>query len=108
MSETPPQRVLVTGSNRGIGRAIALELAKSGYALTVHYKTNREAAEETLKLLQAFEQPTTLLTFDVRDRAQCESILNQDIEKNGAYFGAVLNAGAHEDAPFPMLPFAAW
>ncbi len=39
---------LVTGSSRGIGRAIALQLAKDGYDIIIHYKTNKQKADEVL------------------------------------------------------------
>jgi len=102
------RRVLVTGGSRGIGRAIALALAKSGYELTLNYRANQEAAEESASAITAAGGKVRLLPFDVTDRQACERVLGDDLEAHHAYYGVVCNAGIADDAAFPLLSGAAW
>jgi 3-oxoacyl-[acyl-carrier protein] reductase len=97
------RRVLVTGSSRGIGRAIAQRLARSGFAVTVHCRAGREAAEALAK-----EIAGTVLQFDVTDRAAARAALEQDVAANGPYYGIVCNAGVTRDNTFAALSEADW
>ena len=109
MSQSEVRSVLVTGSSRGIGRAIAERLASSGYQIIVHCRDNRAAAEETrAALAQAGAPPTRLLQFDIADRAACARAINADIEAHGAYYGVVCNAGLARDGAFPALEDEDW
>lgn len=99
--------VLITGSSRGIGKAIALHLAKDGYHVVLHYRNNRDAAEQTLAELLA-GAGGRILQFDIADRAQTARVLHQDIEANEAYYGVVCNAGLARDNAFPALTEADW
>ena len=87
------KRVLVTGASRGIGRAIALNLAQNGYDIIINYNSNEEAAKSILKEVSAFSSNSYLLKFSINDRAVCKKTIEDDIEKNGIYYGVVLNAG---------------
>ena len=97
------RRVLVTGSSRGIGRAIALRLAKQGFAVTVHCRRSREQADVLARELNA-----SVLEFDVRDRAMAQRALEADVAQRGAYYGVVLNAGMARDNAFPALGDEDW
>lgn len=109
MSEQQSRDVLVTGSSRGIGRAIALRLASSGYRLIVHCRGNKSAADETCAAILASGAPAPrLLQFDIADRAACAAALVADIESNGAYYGVVCNAGLARDGAFPALESDDW
>jgi 3-oxoacyl-[acyl-carrier protein] reductase len=97
------RRVLVTGSSRGIGRAIAQRLARSGFALTLHCRSSRGEADALAAELKA-----SVLQFDVTDRAACREALERDLEANGAYYGVVCNAGVTRDNTFAALSDEDW
>ncbi len=100
--------IFVTGSSRGIGKAIALYLAKQGYDLVLHCRSQRAQAEETAVEIESLGQSARLLQFDIADRGQCAEQLNQDIETHGAYYGVVCNAGIAADNAFPALTGEEW
>jgi 3-oxoacyl-[acyl-carrier protein] reductase len=95
--------VLVTGSSRGIGRAIAERLARAGFALTLHCRSSRAQAEALAAALGA-----GLLQFDVTDREAARRALELDLEAHGAYYGVVCNAGVARDNTFAALSGAEW
>lgn len=100
--------ILVTGSSRGIGRAIALRLARSGHDLVLHCRSRREDAEQVQAEIVALGQTARILQFDVADRAACREQLEADIETHGAYYGVVCNAGLTRDGAFPALSEDDW
>lgn len=100
--------VLVTGSGRGIGRAVALELAHAGFDIVVHCRSRVADAEQVLADIRALGRQARLLQFDVSDREQCRRILSEDVEQHGAYYGVVLNAGLTRDNAFPALSDDDW
>jgi 3-oxoacyl-[acyl-carrier protein] reductase len=97
--------VLVTGSSRGIGKAIALYLAGQGYDLVLHCRSQIDQAQA---VATAIGPATRILQFDVSNRAQCADILNSDMEQYGAYYGVVCNAGITADNAFPALSGEEW
>ena len=75
------QSVLVTGSNRGIGKATALKLAKDGFDVVVHCRSRREEAEQVCQQIKALGRNSRVLQFDVAQRAVCREILTEDVER---------------------------
>jgi 3-oxoacyl-[acyl-carrier protein] reductase len=100
--------VLVTGSSRGIGRAIAQRLGKSGYEVVLHCRSQRQAAEEALTQICEHGSRGRILQFDIADRQQCREVLSDDIENHGCYYGVVCNAGIARDNAFPALSEDDW
>ena len=100
--------VLVTGASKGIGRAIALQLAADGYTVGVHYHRDEAGAQETLEAIVQAGGNGRLLAFDVGNREQCREVLEQEIEAHGAWYGVVSNAGITRDGAFPALSEDDW
>jgi len=102
------RRILVTGSSRGIGQAIALQLAQSGFDVTVHARSRQQEAEQVVQQIQALGQESHVLMFDVNDREKVMQLLEQDVAEHGAFYGVVLNAGLTRDGAFPALTDDDW
>lgn len=107
MSDTRPT-VLVTGSSRGIGRAIALDLAVHGYNPVIHCRGRREDADAVAQAARDAGADSRVLQFDVSDREATRANLEADVAANGAYYGVVLNSGIARDGAFPMLQDEDW
>ncbi|BCK04734.1 3-oxoacyl-[acyl-carrier-protein] reductase FabG [Vibrio cholerae] len=102
------RQVLVTGASKGIGKAIAIQLAKDGFSVAVHYMGDKNGAEETLAAIQAQGGTGRLIQFDISNRAQCREQIEADIAAHGAYYGVVNNAGITRDTAFPAMTEAEW
>ena len=85
--------VLVTGASRGIGRETALYLAQNGYNIVLHCSRDAKRLDDLKNELEQTGVQTRALAFDISNRAECFSVLSEDIEKNGMYYGVVLNDG---------------
>ncbi|MFC0446158.1 3-ketoacyl-ACP reductase FabG2 [Pseudidiomarina halophila] len=101
-------RVLVTGSGKGIGRAIALTLAADGFDIAVHCRSDKASAAAVVAEIEALGRNASLLCFDVSDRAAAATVIEADIEAHGPYYGAVCNAGVTRDGAFPALTGEDW
>lgn len=109
MTDTPmTETLLVTGSSRGIGRAIALRLARDGFDIVLHCRTRRDAAEAVADEIRALGQNARILCFDVADRDAAREALEADVETHGAYYGVICNAGITADGAFPALSDDDW
>lgn len=100
--------VLVTGSSRGIGKAIALRLARDGYDIVVHCRNHREEADRVAQAISALGRNARVLQFDVGERALVAAILETDIAQHGCYYGVVCNAGIVRDNVFPAMTGEDW
>ena len=100
--------VLVTGSSRGIGRAIALRLAQDGYDLVLHCRSRIDEAQTVAAAIQALGRQVRILQFDVGDRTASEAALLADVAEHGCYYGVVCNAGIARDGAFPALSGEDW
>lgn len=100
--------ILVTGSSRGIGRAIALRLAQAGHDIVVHCRSGLEQAEAVAAEVRALGREARVLAFDVADRAAASASLLADVEAHGAPYGVVCNAGIARDNAFPAMTGEEW
>jgi len=100
--------VLVTGASRGIGRAIALRIARDGFDVVVHCRSRIEEAQDVMAQIQALGRQARVLMFDVADRDAARTALEADVEAHGAYYGVVCNAGIARDGAFPAMPAEDW
>lgn len=100
--------VLVTGASRGIGKETALYLASNGYNIVLHCSNDVKRLDGLKQEIEAKSVQARTIAFDIRNRAQVEQILINDIETNGMYYGVVLNAGIAKDNPFPAMEEDEW
>lgn len=100
--------VLVTGSSRGIGKAIALRLARDGYQVVVHCRSRREEAEAVASQIIEGGGAARVLQFDIGERESTAKALAADIEEHGCYYGVVCNAGVARDTAFPAMTGEEW
>ncbi|MDP3098019.1 MAG: 3-oxoacyl-ACP reductase FabG [Syntrophales bacterium] len=99
---------VVTGGSRGIGRAIAVELAAHGYQIVITYKTNDEAAAETLRLIREAGGSAEAVKFDVGNAAEAEGAINDLLGRLERIDVLVNNAGVTADGLFLIMPRRDW
>jgi len=102
------RRVLVTGASKGIGAAIAMRLARDGFDVAVHYRSDRDGALRTAADIETAGVTGQVLQFDVANRDATRAAIEKDIAAHGAYYGVVINAGIHRDNVFPALSGEDW
>lgn len=101
-------RALVTGASRGIGKAVALELAKAGFPVILHYKSNEAKALEAKAEIEALGGRVELACFDVADHEATQRGLSA-LEYESRPIGVIVNnAGVTADAPFPAMDRDQW
>jgi 3-oxoacyl-[acyl-carrier protein] reductase len=108
MNQNKSMSVLVTGSSRGIGKAIALRLARDGYDVVLHCRSQRGEADAVAQEIEAMGRAVRVLQFDIGDRAATAAALEADVEQHGCYYGVVCNAGVARDNAFPAMSGEDW
>lgn len=88
---------LVTGSSRGIGRAIALEFANQGYDLVINYKQNQAQAEEVLEQVKSAGAQGIIAQADVSDSKAAQELIDRSVKAFGHLDVLVNNAGINKD-----------
>lgn len=99
---------IVTGGSRGIGRAIAVELAKAGVQVAIIYAGNTAAAEETLALVKAQGVEGMMIQCDVADGAAVEAMVKEVKDTFGSIDILVNNAGITRDTLLMRMKETEW
>jgi 3-oxoacyl-[acyl-carrier protein] reductase len=102
------QVALVTGASRGIGRAIALALAKEGAKVIINYKGNQAAALEVQELIKKMGTEAVCMQADVSSSVQVDEMLQQIMEKYGRIDILVNNAGINRDTLIMRMKDEEW
>jgi 3-oxoacyl-[acyl-carrier protein] reductase len=105
---TEQQIAIVTGGSRGIGRAIAVDLAAHGYRIVITYKSNDEAAAETLRLIREAGGSAEAVKFDIGNAAEAEGPIEELLGRLERVDVLVNNAGVAADGLFMMMPRRDW
>jgi 3-oxoacyl-[acyl-carrier protein] reductase len=109
MNSTTPsrKRALVTGASGGLGRAIALQLARDGLHVIVHANSRIDAAAALAAEITTAGGSAEAVAFDVTDRAATQAACATLLDA-GPVQVLVNNAGTHDDAAFPALRAEQW
>ena len=99
---------LITGGSRGIGRAISVLLAKAGAFVLINYVHNRDAAGETLDLVQSVNGKGKLVHFDVCDSQAVQESLSSILKLDGRIDFLINNAGINRDGLIGRLKDSDW
>lgn len=97
MNETNNKVVLVTGSSRGLGRAMALEFGAKGYRVAVHYARSEAPANEVAAQIRAAGGTATVFGADVSDPAACTDLVKNVTAELGGLDILINNAGITKD-----------
>ena len=99
---------MVTGSSRGLGKALAIELAKQGYDIVVNYARSRSAAEETVKEIEALGRKAIMIRANVGDVKKLRAMFEQVKEEFGRLDVFVSNAASGVLRPIMELEETHW
>jgi 3-oxoacyl-[acyl-carrier protein] reductase len=99
---------IVTGGAKGIGRAIALDLAGEGWSIAFCYRTSADAARETAHALRAKGAPVIEGRYDVSDPAACEALVSRVLGEWGRVDALVNGAGPYVREPLLETSVESW
>ncbi|MBW1899194.1 MAG: 3-oxoacyl-ACP reductase FabG [Deltaproteobacteria bacterium] len=108
MGNNEKKIAIVTGGSKGIGRAIALELARHNYYVIINYKSDTAAAQETLGLISSEGMEGQLCRFDVSDSEETKEAIGQIVSQFDNIEILINNAGISADGLFVMMPEKNW
>src|SRR5215469_12907680 len=94
------KNVLVTGSDQGIGQAIAIRFAEEGGNVAINYRKNRQGAEETYGRITGMGRRSTIVQADLSQAGEAVRLVEESVKELGSLEILVNNAGAEKHAPF--------
>ena len=100
--------VVVSGSGRGIGRAIAVRLAGAGFRVVVNYKRHDEEGEETMRLIKAVNGEAILVKADVATADGAKAVIDEAVRQWGSVDALVNNTGLGIMRPFVDVDEGLW
>ena len=109
MDNIKNKNALITGASKGIGRAIAIELAKQGVNVAINYnKSKKEAEEISSKLINEYNIKSIILKGDVSNKEDCNILVQESIATFGNLDILVNNAGIIDDNLLIRMSDEAW
>jgi 3-oxoacyl-[acyl-carrier protein] reductase len=99
---------LVTGGSRGIGRGLALQLAKDGARIAIAYRSNKTAAQQTLRQLQASGVDCVAVETDITSAERCDQLLQTVVDRFGRADILVNNVGDFRWGTIAEAPLSEW
>lgn len=101
MTSFADRTVLVTGSGKGLGGALAVEAARHGARVVVHYCTSRQAALDVMEQVRQFDVPALLVQADLSTQQGAQALYKAAEDAFGGVDILVNNAAAQYNIPFP-------
>ncbi len=108
MHSSPSLVALITGASRGIGKAIALELASQGYSIALNYLSNQQAAEETALLIRQKKMAVELFQGNAGEPEACEKLVQDTLSRFGRIDVLVHNAALGSFKPTHKTRLNQW
>jgi NAD(P)-dependent dehydrogenase (short-subunit alcohol dehydrogenase family) len=108
MTEFTPRYAIVTGSESGIGRAIAVALAEAGLDVGITYRAEPERAEETAEEVRSLGRKAVVEQIDVNDLDHAGAVIDKLADELGGVDVFVANAGTGDNAPFLEITLEQW
>lgn len=102
------QVAIVTGSSRGIGKAIALQLARNGFIVVINYKQNQEQADKVLSEIQSTGGQGIVVGADVSNSEDAQRLVDAAVQAYGRVDVLVNNAGINKDQLMLRITDAEW
>ena len=99
---------LVTGAAKGIGRAIALKLAREGYSIALHYRASSDEAFAVKLEIEALGMRAVTLSADLRDSSEAQKLVSSAHEQLGGLGVLVNNVGNYVRKPLAELTVIDW
>ena len=100
------KRALVTGSDQGIGQAIAIRLAQDGADVAINYRKNKSGSDETVSAVEKLGRRAPAVQGDVSIPSECARLIDETVEALGGVDILVNNAGMEKNAGFLDIPEA--
>jgi pteridine reductase len=104
----PPDVALITGAARRVGRAIALELARAGFDVAVHYRSSAGDAEQTSADIASIGRRCVIIQADLADPAAPDRLVQQTVQELGSLGVLVNNASLWESSRLDEMTRATW